>query len=343
MRTSFIILSMFLLLAGCSRREKAGIIMTVKGPVPADQMGITLTHEHILVDFIGADSVSGERYVRKDVINKVLPYLRKVKELGCVTFVECTSLYMGRDPLILKSLSDSTGLNILTNTGLYGAYDNKYIPVSLFNESPDKLAEKWIGEWENGIDGTGIKPGFIKISVNGDSLSGFHKKLITAAARTHLKSGLTIASHTVTALPAFQQLEILQQEGVSPEAFIWVHAINEKDTSKIIAAGKMGAWISLDNLNDNNPDQFLVLIKMLRRNDLFDKILLSHDAGWYDPAKANGGDFRGYTTLFEKLIPALKQNGFSEDEIRQLLVINPAKAYRIGVKRKGSGNTVVQE
>jgi phosphotriesterase-related protein len=61
---------------------------------------------------------------------------------------------------------------------------------------------------------------------------------------------------------------------------------------------------------------------------------LSHDAGWYDPAKENGGEFRGYTTLFEKLLPALRKEKFSEKEINQLLVINPARAFEIKVRRK---------
>jgi phosphotriesterase-related protein len=333
MRLSFPLLVMFFLLANCSRSEKKGIIITVNGPVSAEQMGVTLTHEHILVDFIGADSISRSRYDKKEVINKAMPYLKKIKELGCMTFIECTPAFLGRDPEILKSLSDSTGLNIITNTGLYGAGNDKYIPASAFNESPDELAEKWTGEWENGIEGTGIKPGFIKIAVNRDSLSDFHKKLIIAAAKTHLKSGLTIASHTGPAIPAFQQLAILEKEGVSPEAFIWVHAMNEKDSSKLIDAARKGAWISLDNLNDNNVEGHLKIIRIMKTNNLLNKVLISHDAGWFDPAKENGGNFRGFTTLFEKLIPALRKDGFSEREVREILVLNPGKAFEIKVRR----------
>jgi phosphotriesterase-related protein len=333
MRLSFSLTVIFILLVRCSGPDKTGIIMTVKGPVPAEQMGFTLTHEHILVDFIGADSVSPSRYVRRDVINKAMPFLRKIKELGCMTFIECTPAFLGRDPEILKNLSDSTGINIITNTGLYGGNNNKHIPAYAFNESPGQLSDRWINEWENGIEGTGIKPGFIKIAVNRDSLSDFHKKLVSAAAKTHLKTGLVIASHTGPAVPAFQQLEILKNDGVSPEAFIWVHAMNEKDPSKLIEAARTGAWISLDKLNDNNVEEHLKIIKIMKTNNLLNKVLISHDAGWFDPAKENGGSFRGFTTLFEKLIPALKEDGFSEKEIRQMLVLNPGKAFEIRIRR----------
>jgi predicted metal-dependent phosphotriesterase family hydrolase len=318
----------------CSKEEKTGIIMTVKGSVPVEKAGIWLTHEHILVDFIGADSINESRYDKEAVIRKVLPFLKQIKAFGCMTFVECTPSYLGKDPIILKALSDSTGMNIITNTGYYGANNNKYIPGFALVESADQIAEQWIREWENGINGTGIKPGFIKIAVNNGSLSDFHKKLIIAAARTHLKTGLTIASHTGPAVPAFEQLDLLTREGVSPEAFIWVHAMNEKNPDNLIKAARMGAWISLDKLNDKNVEEHFKIIKVFKDNNLLNKVLISHDAGWFDPAKKNGGDFRGYTTLFKILIPALKKDNFSEKEIKQLIVINPSKAFEIRIRKQ---------
>ena len=310
-----------------------GKIMTVKGPVSSREMGITLTHEHILVDFIGADSISEKRWDKTKVHKIVLPYVARVKELGCKTFVDCTPAYLGRDPLLLKSISDSSGINILTNTGYYGAGNNKYLPRFAFYETADQISQRWIEEWDKGIDGTGIKPGFIKIGVAGGSLSDLHKKLVTAAARTHLKTGLTIASHTGPSIPAFEELSILRKEGVSPEAFIWVHAQAEKDITTHIKAAKLGAWISLDGINDNNLDDYVRLLKNMKKNYVLGKVLLSHDAGWYHPGEENGGEFRGYTTLFTKLLPLLKKENFSEKEIHQILVINPAEAFTIRVRK----------
>jgi phosphotriesterase-related protein len=320
-------------LCRCTSEADKEVIMTVKGPISSEIAGIWLTHEHVLVDFIGADSASQSRYDRTTVIRRALPYLRQVKELGCRTFVDCTPEYLGRDPLILRALADSTGMNIITNTGFYGAYNNKYVPETALDKSAEQLAAGWIDEWVNGIGNTGIKPGFIKIAVNPDSLSDFHKTLARAAALTHLKTGLTIASHTGPSIPAFQQLEILKKEGVAPSAFIWVHALNEKDPENMLRAARMGAWISFDKLNDKNVDEFIRMIKIMKENNLLNKVLLSHDAGWFDPAKENGGEYRGYTTLFEKLLPSLRSEKFSEDEIALLLVKNPADAFTIKIRK----------
>lgn len=329
----FIIPVVAIMAAGCNTDRKAGTIMTVNGPVKTKNTGIWLTHEHVLVDFIGADSITPSRYDRLAVILKVLPFLKEAKQLGCGTFVECTPAYLGRDPLLLKALSDSTGLNIITNTGYYGAVNNKYIPSSAFQKSAEDLSSIWTEEWENGIENTGIKPGFIKIAVNRDSLSEFHSTLVRAAALTHLKTGLTIASHTGPSIPAFQQIEILKKEGVSPEAFIWVHALNEKDISKLAEAASSGAWISLDNLNDNNSEELISIMKLLKVKGFLNKVLVSHDAGWYDPAKENGGDFRGFSTLFLKLIPMMKHEGFTGEEIEQVFITNPTAAYSVRIRK----------
>ncbi len=307
--------------------------MTVNGPIPVEKMGISLIHEHILVDFIGADLINANRWDRLKVIEKSLPHLKKIKDLGSQTLVDCTPAFLGRDPLLLKTLSDSSGLNIITNTGYYGANNNKFIPGYAFHETTEQLAGRWITEWENGIDATGIKPGFIKIGVDSGSLSEMHRKLITAAAMTHLKTGLVIASHTGPAIPAFEQIAILQNEGVSPEAFIWVHAQNEKNPANHIKAARLGAWIGFDGLNNNNIQDYIRLIKNMRENSLLNKVLLSHDAGWYDPEKINGGEYRGYSVLFEKLIPMLRQEKFSNDELNQLLVVNPQRAFEIKIRK----------
>jgi len=184
-RFIFIIPAIFLLFQSCESK-KNGIIMTVNGPISPAEIGKTLTHEHVLVDFVGADSFSFSRYERSEVIAKALPYLQEIKDLGCTTFMECTPEFLGRDPLLLKTLSDKSGLNIITNTGYYGAGNNKFVPSSLQKKSAEELSDIWVAEWQNGIDESGIKPGFIKIGVDGDSLSSFHQTLIKAAGLTHL-------------------------------------------------------------------------------------------------------------------------------------------------------------
>ena len=317
---------------GATQRAQQNI-MTVTGPISAGKLGTSLIHEHILVDFIGAAEYDPQRWKDDEVVKKVLPYLEELRKAGCNTIVDCTPNYLGRDVQLLQRLSKQSGLSIITNTGYYGGSDEKFLPPQVFSESATELAGRWIAESENGIDGTSIKPGFMKISVNPGSLSEASRKLIEAAAKTHLRTGLTIASHTGPAVAAFEEMDIIKRNGVSTEAFIWVHAQNEKNFDEYLRAARAGAWVSLDGVGDSNIDQYVDNLVRLKKEKSLHRILISHDAGWYEPGKPNGGNFRGYTTIFTKLIPSLKETGFKDKDIDQLLVVNPREAFAIRVRK----------
>ncbi len=305
------------------------VIMTIYGSVKADQLGMSLIHEHFLVDFIGADKINYNRWNRQEVLKKVLPYLQEVAQYNVKAIFDCTPAYLGRDVELLKMLSDKSGLHIVTNTGYYGAVDNKYLPSHAFNESAEQLAKRWIYEFEKGIEGSGVKPGFIKIGVNSGALSPLHQKLVTAAAITHHATGLTICSHTGIALTAFEELEILQQNNVSADAFVWVHAQAEEDKSNHIKAAQNGTFVSLDGIGWGDFENYADSIEKLKNSNLLHRVLISHDAGWYKPGEPDGGTFTGYTNIFTKLIPLLKNKGFTDSDVEQLLIQNPAKAFAI--------------
>jgi phosphotriesterase-related protein len=321
-------------LFSCNTRESK--IITVTGKIPAGKIGKTLHHEHVLVDFIGADSTGYHRWNKEEVVEKVLPYLLEIKKLGYKTLVECTPAYLGRDPELLKMLAEKSGLQIITNTGYYSAVGGKYIPKHGFTETAEQLAERWIDEAKNGIEGTGVYPGFIKIAVERGPLEEINRKVVEAACITHKATGLTIMSHTGPAVPAFQELEILQKNGVHPSAFIWTHAHNEQDLSKPLEAARMGAWIAYDNFTPEKRDRFVNIALQMKKEGLLNKLLFSHDAGWYRPGEPGGGNFRGYAEIEEFLIPALEKNGLSQQDIYQLFTTNPAEAFKIRVRLTGS-------
>lgn len=316
-------------------------IMTVTGPIPIAELGTTLAHEHVLVDWIGADSTGYHRWDRSDVISRMQPYLDEARVLGFQTMFECTPAYLGRDPFILRELSEKTGIRIVTNTGYYGAVDDHFMPAHAWEESAEELATRWIDEFINGIDGSNIRPGFIKISVAGEgTLSDLHRKIVTAAALTHLETGLTILSHTTGSEPAIEQVELLKELGVDPSAWVWTHA-QAGDLNTQISLAMEGSWISLDNFNydrnregDNrgNLDWFRERLMTLKNENLLNHVLISHDAGWYNPDEEHGGTIRGYTEISRYLLPALLADGFTRGDISKLLIHNPAEAFGIRVR-----------
>jgi phosphotriesterase-related protein len=303
-------------------------VETVRGPLAAGALGRVLPHEHVLVDFVGAEQVSPSRYDAARVYEKVLPHLKRVRELGAQSLFECTPNYLGRDPSLLGRLSEASGVHLITNTGLYGARQNKFIPRFAQREIPQQLAARWIGESRDGIGDTRVRPGFIKCGIDSEpQLSPMHRILVAAAALTHAATGLTIAVHTGRG-PGLLELDVLRDHRVAPSAFIWVHAHGARD-AEILEAADRGAWLSFDGLNRSTLTRHLHLCTAMKQRGHLGRVLLSHDAGWFDPAKPDGGEFRPFDLLFTAFLPLLRENGFSEVEIDQLTIENPAEAFAI--------------
>lgn len=311
----------------------SGKIMTVTGPIGADEMGFTLPHEHILVDFVGADMIQPGRYDPEVVMARAVPHLKELKSLGVNAFVECTPAFIGRDPVLMKRISMESGVKILTNTGFYNAREGFFVPRKVEEMTPEQLAEIWIDEWKNGIVDTGVRPGFIKIAVNRDGVNPQGQKIVRAAAITHRETGLRIHSHTGrNPVSGYQQLEILKEEGVSPSAWTWVHATGVQPLDQLQKAFEEGAWLSFDNMRptEDSVQRMLNCIQHSITHGWLDQILVSHDAGWYVPGQPGGGQHRSYTAYFTHLLPAAKKAGIPSKVLDKISITNPARNFAIG-------------
>lgn len=323
----------------CSRNLHSATgdsVMTVRGPIRPGEMGMTLSHEHVLANFqpLAEREEQPWTYDQDDVVRIVRPYLEQVKAQRCRTFVDCTPVALGRDPRLLKRLSEETGLHILTATGNYAAIDAQFLPQYVYTDSDSALAQRWIEEARNGIEGTGIRPGLIKLGFNGGSLTGPEKKLIRAAAIAHRETGLTIGAHTGPAISAFEQLSILQAVGVHPSAWIWIHAQSEQDSAQHIKAARLGAWVSFDGVSPQTLARHVSLVTAMKHEGLLHRVLVSQDAGWYHVGEPHGGEFRTFETVFTSFIPAVRAAGLTDADVRTLFVDNPARAFAISNRTK---------
>lgn len=305
-------------------------VMTVAGPIAGDALGFTLTHEHIMSNF-GGDPRRIGGYDEAALRAQVVPCLRLLRYRGVQTVVDCTTAYFGRNVIVLRELAAESGLQLITNTGWYGAAKGRYIPERAFTLTADEIAAEWITEFSNGIDGTTVRPGFIKLAVNAGDLQSIDRKLLRAGALTHLATGLVIAVHTGDNVgAAAEQLNLLEEAGVSPTAWIWTHAQNAPSSAPLIAAARRGAWTSLDGVKADGARQQRLLAHLLGLRDagLLDRVLLSHDGNGFP----SGGSIRPFDALMSTLLPQLNEMGFSKADIEQLSLNNPREAFAIGVR-----------
>lgn len=307
-----------------------GRIVTVTGIVDPEDAGVLLPHEHVMSRF-GAEISDNPVYDSGILNNRVRPYLEYLNGLGVGTVADCTTRYFGRDVRILKEMSDRSGLRIIANTGYYGAAGDRYVPEHAYLESAEKLAGRWTDEFRNGVGDTGISPGFIKIGVDSGPLSEIDAKLVRAAAKTHLQTGLVMAIHTGGSLVSVkQQLDILREEGASPEAWIWVHAQGAEAVDDLVFAAEQGAWIEFDGVSEANAESHLALVNAMKSRGLLERVLLSHDGNSYNAV--GKGLPKGYDALLTTFVPLLESNGYSEDEMRRLIRGNPQAAFTVRIR-----------
>lgn len=314
-------------------------VMTVTGLIPAADLGRTLVHEHVAVDFIGAARTSPDRYNSQQAFDLARPHFERLRRDGVKTLVECTPRFIGRNPALLVRLSRETGLQILTNTGWYAAVQHRFLPPEAQSESIDQIAARWLREWTEGLDGTGVRPGFLKLGTGNGPLPPVDAKLVRAAARVHRSTGLPVAIHTGDGAAALDELKLLREEGVRPDALIWVHAQNDPGPIQIEAA-RMGAWISLDGYSLSGPNvlRYPAMVMAHREAGTLNRVLLSHDDGWAVDGEApsgnkltlfGNGNPTPYSSLSSQLIPDLRARGFTDADLQQVLVVNPRSALTL--------------
>lgn len=302
------------------------MVRTVLGEIMAGDLGQTLPHEHVQVAFVEHDGYKSNAADRADAYKLMLPYLVDLRSQGCTALIECTPSALGRDPLLLQELSKASGIHILTNTGYYQL---PWLPVWVESASVEQLAAHFIDEAQKGLDGTDIRPGFIKIALStaDKPLGDLEQRVLRAGLIAGKACGLTVAAHTIGDRPALEALKIIGQEDFSPERFVWVHASTGTADGRN-AALTAGVNIEIDTINPASLEQDAVLVAGLLLSDHRSQILASTDRGWYDPTNKKQ-QVQPYAWFWTSFIPALKQAGATSQMIDLLVTDNPARIFSL--------------
>ena len=223
---------------------------------------------------------------------------------------------------VLRECARQSGLNIVTCTG---AFQGKGVSTQIRAARVEEIAELWVREYEDGIAGTDIRPGFIKIALDNGPLSHLQKKILRAAVRTSLRTGLPIMAHVLLPETMCEGLEILKEEQLPLHRFIWAHSDSEEDVEAMVAMGQEGIWLEIDSIGLFSHEKHIKMLKRLINAGLLERILLSQDRGWYVVGPDKAKYVNPYHPLLTEFIPACRKNGLTEESIKQMLVLNPAR------------------
>lgn len=320
-------------------------VETVTGSISPEQLGKTLIHEHFIFGYPGfqGDSTLGP-FNREEAVAAGVSAAEKVMAHGIKTVVDPTPNECGRDPEVLREISEQSGLQIICATGYYyegeGATPYFKFRASL-GSAEREIREMLRKEIIDGIGMTGIKPGIIKLASSKDEITDYERMFFEAAAQVQQETGITLLTHTQEGTMGPEQARFLIELGANPAGIVIGHMCGNTDASYHKRTLETGVNISFDRFGLQGMvgapfDQQRIETLLVLLNDGFeDQIMLSHDSitTWLGrppiippeavPAIANWHP----THLFENILPQLKEAGITEAQFDKMFLENPKKLF----------------
>jgi phosphotriesterase-related protein len=301
-------------------------VMSVTGPVEVSDLGVVLPHEHVFADLVreyrGTGLLNDEHLARQE--------LGLLREAGGQTLVDLTLDEIGRDPAALERVARASGVTIIMGCG---HYRDPYLNREWFDRhAVDAIAEQMVADIEEGVGQTGVRAGVIgEIGADKWYISAAEERSFRAAARAHLRTGLTISTHAARWPVGLEQLRLLGEEGVDPRRVIVGHADTVPIPDYHLALARQGSYVSFDSIGTGTPydlrravDYVLALV----RAGFGAQVLLSHDVFLRGHLRADGGP--GYGYLLTDFLPLLIDAGLDRQEAQRLVTANPVAALTGG-------------
>jgi phosphotriesterase-related protein len=338
-------------------------VSTVLGPIAPEQLGLTLMHEHLLLDatpwFREPEAASLRTVAHQPVSIEVLGLLRNdpfMSRDNCRLFDEATAIEevrrfrlaggdtvvdptcrgIGRDPRALQRIARATGLQVVMGTGYYL---HPAHPPHVRKMSLEAVAEEIMRDVVEGVDG--VRAGIIgEIGISKDFTSE-EEKVLRGAARAQHVTGVPLEVH----LPGWERhgqrvLDVVAEEGGNLRQTVLCHMNpSGQDFDYQARLAERGAWLEYDMIGMDyfyadqqaqspcDEENARALVR-LRAAELLGSVLISQDVFIKIQLVRYGGT--GYAHILDHFVPRLRRHGFTERDIETLLVDNPRRVFAGG-------------
>ncbi len=311
-------------------------VNTVLGPVDTANLGFTLSHEHVATNSAGLRHTYPEFIDRPGIVEQSVAAMKAAYNAGVRTVVDVTTFDLGRDIRLIQEVSRVTRIHIIAATG-----NHLSVPRSFGEVSPDLIVPLYVREIKEGIEETGIKAGIIKVASDRGGITPPQEIILRAAARTQLRTGVPISTHTWSPdRVGMQQVRILQEEGVDLNRVYIGHSNDDTDLSYLLGLLDKGVWLGMDRYPGGRApgtpkwEQRTETVKKLMDAGFTQRIMLSHD--YSVPKARHSAEVQAerrklnpdeYCFIPRKVLPQLKALGASDADIRALTVDNPRRFF----------------
>lgn len=314
-------------------------VSTVRGPVPVDQLGTVLMHEHVFVLSDEYRRNYPQLWNEDERIADAVARLTALKQRGVDTIVDPTVLGLGRDIELVAKVNAQVDLNIIPAAGLYTYHDVPFFfhfhgPGTLLG-GDELMTELFVQDITEGIAGTGIKAAFLKCAIEAE-LTADVERVLKAVAQAQLRTGVPITVHTSaphrTGLIA---QDVFRAEGVDLSRVVIGHSGDTSDLDYLHRLIDNGSFIGMDRFGLDillPEDQRVATIATLAAQGYADRMVLAHDASchmdWFPPGVREVATPNWhFTHIHDAVLPALREAGVTEEQITTMLVDNPRRYF----------------
>jgi phosphotriesterase-related protein len=317
---------------------------TVRGSIPAADMGVTLMHEHVFVlspeIMDNYPEAWGDEQAREEA---AVEKLNALKAIGVDTIVDPTVIGLGRYIPRIQRIAERTDLNIVVATGVYTYND---VPMYFHFTGPgtvlggdEVMVDMFVRDITEGIAGTGVKAAILKCATDEPGLTPGVERVLRAVAQAHRATGVPITTHThAHSRRGLDQQRIFAEEGVDLHRVIIGHSGDTTDLDYLEELVAAGSYLGMDRFGLDNilsfEDRVGTVANMCERGHA-DKMVLAHDAACFmdwlpEAALPVVLPNWHYLHIHNDVLPALRARGVTEEQITTMLVDNPRAIFSHG-------------
>ena len=307
-------------------------IESVSGPLDEADLGLTLAHEHLRTSSETIREQFPHLYDPEQELQAAVAEVRRAQEHGVKTIVDPACMDIGRDVHLAQRVVEETGIQLIMCTGIYGVHYT-YLPHHFQTRDLDYVADAFVHDLEEGIQGTDVKAAFLKCAVDEPGITNDVDRVLRAAARAGKRTGRPIMVHTHPGTRrGLEAMDVFDDEGVDPSKVVVAHTGDTDDLDYIDELLGRGPYIGMDRYGLDiilPTEQRNATVIALAERGYADRMMISQDAcafiDWYPPEMRSMVPNWHFTYVFEEILPALREGGVTDEQITTMMEENPAR------------------
>jgi predicted metal-dependent phosphotriesterase family hydrolase len=314
-------------------------VRTVLGDIQPAQMGITYSHEHIVIEE-SFPTIANKDFILNDV-GKITEELKALYDLGGRTVVDTMPANCGRSIMKLVEVSRKSGIHIICPTGMH--LEKYYLPNHWrYHLSEDQLTELFIKDVEEGIDvydygspvvnRTHHKAGLIKLATGDEPITAHQQKIFHAVVNAHRNTGAPILTHTNSGKHAIEQVNLCSTLGANLEHVVLSHVDKCADPGVHKELFRSGVYLEYDSHFRWKKGEENITYKLLAQflpsysNRIVVGMDMARNSYWKSYGGAPGLNF--LLTTFKDELNKMNLAEYSDD----LFCQNPQKLFSFSKK-----------